>query len=135
MPMKEITTSLVSDLTFDVIAEQIETSHMSEEFTWHCEFIYKGKCYEGIIEACAVDPKEIHADKITNIEEKKFTYGEIKDSIKDSEVVEQDGCWATHLVAFTYEGKGYTGTIQSDPDLNGTIYDDEAIEYPEINSK
>jgi hypothetical protein len=70
LPMDEIQTSLVSDLSFDVIAEQI-TGHMSEEFTWHCEFMYKGKCYEGIIEACAVDPKEIHADKITNIEEKK----------------------------------------------------------------
>lgn len=135
--MKEITsitTKSVQDLTFDVIAEQIETNYMSEEFTWHCEFIYKGKCYEGIIAACAVDPKENHADEITDIKEKKFTYGEIKDSIEFGEVVEQDGCWATHLVAFTYEGKEYTGAIQSDPDLNGKIYDDEVIEYPEINA-
>ena len=132
--MKEITASLVSNLTFDVIAEQIETSHMSEEFTWHCEFIYKGKCYEGIIEACAVDPKEIHADKITDIKEKKFTYGEIKDSKEFGDVVEEDDGWALHAIAFTYEGQEYTGAVQSDRDLNGTISNDQAIEYVEINS-
>jgi hypothetical protein len=66
---------------------------------------------------------------------KKITYGDVKDSIEFGEVVEQDGCWATHLVAFTYKGKEYTGGIQTDPYLNGIIYDDEVIEYPEINSK
>ena len=63
----------------------------------------------------------------------KITYGEVKDSIEFGEVVEQDGCWATHLVAFTYEGKEYTGGIHSDPYLNGTIYDDEVIDYVEEN--
>lgn len=64
---------------------------------------------------------------------KEITYGDVKDSIEFGEVVEQDGCWATHLVAFTYEGKEYTGGMQTDPYLNGIIYDDEVIDYVEEN--
>lgn len=59
---------------------------------------------------------------------KEIKYGEVKDSLDFVEVSEQHGDWAVHTVTFSYKGKEYYGSLQSDPHLNGTIYDDEFIE-------
>ena len=57
-----------------------------------------------------------------------ISYGKVKDTVDFIQIEDQDGCWASHLVEFTHEDVEYTGLLQADANLNGTIYDEELIE-------
>jgi hypothetical protein len=67
MPMKEIATSLVSDLTFIEIAE---THRPNQWADWYVEFSYEGKDYEGSLQAGVHNAEDFHHNRIEYIEEK-----------------------------------------------------------------
>ena len=58
---------------------------------------------------------------------KEITYGQVKSTLDFGEIVDQDGCMATHAVYFTHEGIDYCGDLVSDVELNGLIEDEEVI--------
>ena len=67
MPMKEINTSLVSDLTFVDIADTLRPDQWAD---WYVEFSYKGKDYEGSLQAGVHNAEDFHHDLIEYVEEK-----------------------------------------------------------------
>ena len=68
MPMREITTSLVSNLTFLEIADTLRPDQWAD---WSVEFSYKGKEYEGSLQAGVHNAEDFHDDVIEQVEEKK----------------------------------------------------------------
>ena len=66
--MKEIKTSLVSDLTFIEIVSDDGSDQWAD---WSVEFSYKGKEYEGFLGAGVHNAEDFHHDVIENVEENK----------------------------------------------------------------
>ena len=67
MPMKEIKTSSVSDLTFIEIADTLRPDQWAD---WSVEFSYQGKEYEGSLQAGVHNAEDFHHDVIEYVEEK-----------------------------------------------------------------
>tara|TARA_B100000497_G_C7579963_1_gene349202 strand:+ start:285 stop:488 length:204 start_codon:yes stop_codon:yes gene_type:complete len=67
MPMTEINASLVSNLAFVDIAETLRPDQWAD---WYVEFSYKGKDYEGSLQAGVHNAEDFHHDVIEYVEEK-----------------------------------------------------------------